>query len=170
MCIPNNTKLVKCQNCGIQHPVRKCPAFGKACFICGKLNHYAKFCKNTKQAILYSLLATLKKSSSVLCNANILKPSLINITMSGVHWNGLLDTGASDCFMPTKLAKRLGLKINKDFDEKDSLAEKELKSNVIGKARADLVLGNEELLCKNVELTLRNNLVQQVTVLLGWRY
>ena len=26
----NNTKLVKCQNCGVQPPVRKCPAFGKA--------------------------------------------------------------------------------------------------------------------------------------------
>ena len=59
----NNTKLVKCQNCGIQHPVRKCPAFGKACFNCGKLNHYAEFCRKTKQATLNSLLAALKNSS-----------------------------------------------------------------------------------------------------------
>ena len=28
----NNTKLVKCQNCGVRHPVSQCPAFGKACF------------------------------------------------------------------------------------------------------------------------------------------
>ena len=40
----NNTKLVKCQICGIQHPVSKCPVFGKACFSSGKLNHYAEFC------------------------------------------------------------------------------------------------------------------------------
>ena len=25
----SNTKLIKCQNCGVQHPVRKCPAFGR---------------------------------------------------------------------------------------------------------------------------------------------
>ena len=30
-----NTKLVKCQNCGIQRPVRKFPAFRKTCFNCG---------------------------------------------------------------------------------------------------------------------------------------
>ena len=71
---PNNRKLVNCKNCGIQHPVRKCPAFGKACFNCGKLNHYAEFCRKTKQATLNSLLAALKNSSSVLCNANVLKP------------------------------------------------------------------------------------------------
>ena len=53
----NNTKLVKCQNCGIQHPVQKCSAFGKAYFDCGKLNHYTDFCKKTKQATFNSLLA-----------------------------------------------------------------------------------------------------------------
>ena len=60
--------------------------------------------------------------------------------------SGLLDTGASDYFMTKKLAKRLGSKINKDFDGKVTLADRELKSNVMGKVRADLVLGNEEFL------------------------
>ena len=55
---------------------------------------------------------------------------------------GLLDTGASDCFMTTKLAKRLGLKINNVFDGKVALADKDIKSKVMGKAHADLVLGN----------------------------
>ena len=54
--------------------------------------------------------------------------------------SGLLDTGASDCFMTTKLAKRLGLKINNVFDGKVGLADKDLKSKIMGKARADLVL------------------------------
>ena len=103
-----------------------------------------------------------RKSSSVLCNANVLKPSLVNITINGVHLSGLLDTGARDCFMTTKLAKRLGLKINKIFDGKVTLTDRELKSNVIWKTRADLVLGNEKFLCKNVEFTLLNNLVKEV--------
>ena len=135
-------------------------SFLKTCFNCGKLNHYAEFCRKTRQATLYSLLATLKKSSSVLCNANVLKPSLVNVTLTGVHLNGLLDTGASDYFMTTKLSNRLGLKINKIFDGKVSLADKELKLNVMGKTRAALVLGNEEFLDKNVEFTLLNNLVK----------
>ena len=96
--------------------MRKCPAFEKACFYCGKPNHYAEFCIKTKQATLNSLLATIGKSNSILCNANILKPLLINVTMNGKQLNGLLDTGASDCFMTIKLAKLLGLKINRVFD------------------------------------------------------
>ena len=81
----NNTKLVKCQNCGVQHPIRKCPAFGKTCFNCGKLNHYAEFCRKTRQTSLNSLLTALKDSGSVLCNASILRPSLINIEINGIH-------------------------------------------------------------------------------------
>ena len=81
-----------------------------------------------------------------------------------MHLSGLLDTGASDCFMTTKLAKRLGLRINNVFDGKVALADRDLKSNVMGKARADLVLGNEKFLCKNVEFTLLNNLVKDVII------
>ena len=76
---------------------------------------------------------------------------------------GLLDTGASDYFMTTKLAKWLGLRINNVFDEKVALAFRDLKSNVMGKARAALVLGNK-FLCKNVEFTLLNNLVKDVII------
>ena len=79
-----------------------------------------------KQTSLNSLLTALKDSSSVLCNAGVLKPSLINIEINGTHLSGLLDTGASDCFMTTKLAKRLGLRINNVFDGKVALADKDL--------------------------------------------
>ena len=62
----NNTKLVKCPNGEIKHPLRNCPAFGKACFNCGKLNYYAEFYKKIKQTSFYSLLTAWKNSSSVL--------------------------------------------------------------------------------------------------------
>ena len=78
--------------------------------------------------------------------------------------SGLLDTGASDCFMTTKLAKWLGLRINNVFDGKVALADKDLKSKVMGKARADLIRGNEKFLCRNVEPTLLNNLVKDVII------
>ena len=44
------------------------------------------------------------------------------------------------------------------------MADKELKSEVKGKTRADLILGNEQFLCKNVEFTLLDNLVKEVII------
>ena len=81
-----------------------------------------------------------------------------------MHLSGLLDTGASDSFMKTKLVKQLGLRINTIFDGKVAMADKDVKSNVMGKACADLILGNEKFLCKNVEFTLLNNLVKDVII------
>ena len=33
-----------CSKCGEQHPPRKCKAYGKECFKCKKMNHFAKCC------------------------------------------------------------------------------------------------------------------------------
>ncbi|XP_012566138.1 uncharacterized protein LOC105850199 [Hydra vulgaris] len=38
----NKERTIKCKYCGLQHPPRKCPAFGKSCKKCGKLNHFKK--------------------------------------------------------------------------------------------------------------------------------
>ncbi|XP_074036721.1 uncharacterized protein [Leptinotarsa decemlineata] len=38
-------KQISCFECGIAHPVRKCPAFGKQCNICGNFNHFQKMCR-----------------------------------------------------------------------------------------------------------------------------
>lgn len=35
-----------CLKCGRRHPAGNCPAFGKMCSICNKLNHFAIGCKN----------------------------------------------------------------------------------------------------------------------------
>lgn len=35
----------KCNYCGYQHQQRKCPAFGRQCDNCGKLNHFSRVCK-----------------------------------------------------------------------------------------------------------------------------
>ncbi|KAK7090187.1 hypothetical protein V1264_010020 [Littorina saxatilis] len=41
-----NTKA--CGNCGIKHAPRKCPAFNTKCGACGKMNHWKKYCRNSK--------------------------------------------------------------------------------------------------------------------------
>ena len=35
-----------CRNCGKRHPPKQCPAYGRKCNNCGKLNHYAKLCRS----------------------------------------------------------------------------------------------------------------------------
>ena len=35
---------MECKFCGWKHPYGKCPAYGKSCAICNKVNHYARCC------------------------------------------------------------------------------------------------------------------------------
>ena len=39
-----------CQNCGTNHPPRRCPAFGKKCHNCGKDNHYKALCRSHRRS------------------------------------------------------------------------------------------------------------------------
>ena len=36
-----------CSRCGMVHPPRQCPAFGKQCLKCQKYNHFAKVCRGS---------------------------------------------------------------------------------------------------------------------------
>ena len=40
-----------CNNCGSQHPRKQCPAYGKRCRQCGKLNHFAKHCRSPRRKV-----------------------------------------------------------------------------------------------------------------------
>ncbi|KAJ8892444.1 hypothetical protein PR048_005024 [Dryococelus australis] len=40
-------KSSKCLQCNYIHSKNKCPAFGKTCFQCGKLNHFATMCRTS---------------------------------------------------------------------------------------------------------------------------
>ena len=45
-----STKIVNdCGYCGRSHPVRKCPAYGKSCNKCNRLNHFSSVCRQSKQ-------------------------------------------------------------------------------------------------------------------------
>ena len=51
-----------CSKCGEQHPPRKCKAYGKECFKCKKMNHFAKCC-NSKTVSVRTEKAPLVKHS-----------------------------------------------------------------------------------------------------------
>ena len=42
------TSRFNCYKCGTTHQVRKCPAFGKQCGLCGGMNHFQKVCLKKK--------------------------------------------------------------------------------------------------------------------------
>ena len=41
------SRFANCRNCGSKHQPRQCPAYGKTCYKCGKLNHFAALCRST---------------------------------------------------------------------------------------------------------------------------
>jgi hypothetical protein len=38
-----------CGKCGTQHEKRNCPAYGKKCRKCNKLNHFQKYCRSKRK-------------------------------------------------------------------------------------------------------------------------
>ena len=45
---------MKCNNCGLEHPLRpreRCPAYGSRCMNCHKDNHWAKVCRSNPQGL-----------------------------------------------------------------------------------------------------------------------
>ena len=36
---------LQCQNCGFSHIRNRCPAYGKLCSFCNKMNHFNSVCK-----------------------------------------------------------------------------------------------------------------------------
>lgn len=40
-------RTFKCRNCGNVHGLNECPAYGKRCLKCGKMNHFQKMCRST---------------------------------------------------------------------------------------------------------------------------
>ena len=57
MCVDHvrsSSKLVRsststlCNNCGRQHAPRSCPAYGKTCRACNKMNHFEEVCRSSR--------------------------------------------------------------------------------------------------------------------------
>ena len=39
------TRVLRQQYCGAKHEKKKCPAYGKTCYKCGRNNHYQNLCR-----------------------------------------------------------------------------------------------------------------------------
>ena len=47
--VSNPSKKFNCRNCGTVHGINACPAYGKSCHNCHKLNHFSKYCRSDRK-------------------------------------------------------------------------------------------------------------------------
>ncbi|XP_063391559.1 uncharacterized protein LOC134677054 [Cydia fagiglandana] len=102
--------LFQCRRCQTQHGLRECPAFGKKCTRCGKLNHLAVSCKVKKINSTQEDSEESDGDDTLFCGALTSKGK--NKWMDFININGKstyckIDTGAEVSIMPTKIFKEL---------------------------------------------------------------
>lgn len=62
----NKVKMIKkCKFCGRDHEVKKCPAYGKKCSKCNKLNHFAVVCKSKQNINNVNINDTNTENSTI---------------------------------------------------------------------------------------------------------
>ena len=57
---PRKHEHEHCRKYGENHPLRKCKAYGKECFQCKKMNHFANFCTTTSKTVKANLVQSSK--------------------------------------------------------------------------------------------------------------
>ena len=81
----DSTSKSPCKNCGLQHPKRQCPAFGKQCRNCKKLNYFAKCCRSAK-----------RKVESVEQSEDSPKSNLMFV--GAINHSNKMELGADECY------------------------------------------------------------------------
>ncbi|KAK9701031.1 hypothetical protein QE152_g30857 [Popillia japonica] len=119
----NNNERYKCKKCNLSHIARKCPAYGKVCNICGKLNHYAVGCKNKgllQQRVQQRNVQDLIQEDNLEEMIEILDVSSINNDNATVWYEKIklddynllkfkLDTGSQVNLIPYALYKQMSI-------------------------------------------------------------
>ncbi|KAG1669986.1 hypothetical protein GQR58_017176 [Nymphon striatum] len=140
---PNDEKLRKnCRFCGMTHKVRQCPAYGKKCDKCQKINHFAKVCKSVNVIDKESDSDSENSSDTFSLIGEIIKKRNANdwhikSIIRNKEINFKLDTGAQCNVLPLHLIKTMkGVKIRNRAPKLISYSGNTIKT--IGKADLEL--------------------------------
>lgn len=129
-------KKTPCSRCGINHQMRKCPAHGKQCVKCRKMNHFASQCKFEKNihGVLEESDENVSESdedySDEMANMVILSIKQNVKMVNSVVWreNLLLENKIISCKIDTGSEVNLiSMKIYKSLNSKPKLAETNIK-------------------------------------------
>ena len=104
----SNSSQESCWFCGgYRHPRKDCPAKDTNCLKCGKVGHFAKYCRSLSSASAMfnpnSFPRLTATSSSI--NSAYSKVVLERISVEGRKTEGLLDSGATDNFIDEKFVE-----------------------------------------------------------------
>jgi len=114
----SNTKF-NCNKCGRTHGFKECPAYGKTCNICSKINHFSVKCRNKKESSKQVNELNLEEGKE----STFLSLDSVEIAKTGI-WTDLilvdnkemlvkLDTDAQLNVMPYRYFKEMNKKLEK---------------------------------------------------------
>ena len=117
-------KATKCFYCGFErHEKSKCPAQGKTCTICNRLNHFANVCKSksaknkpatASAAVIVSTIKCIE--ASTLSSVEQLPTLSISFALDReskpIKMNAIADTGAQACVAGREHMQKLNLKVD----------------------------------------------------------
>eukprot|EP00057_Strongylocentrotus_purpuratus_P008996 XP_011663470.1 PREDICTED: uncharacterized protein K02A2.6-like [Strongylocentrotus purpuratus] len=122
-----NQKSSQCGNCGYGYPhTGDCPAKGKRCNTCNKMNHFASVCRNGKPVKSVSDdNATSLPSADTSQNpvdtiheymfavSNTKPPTHVGITIDGIRCSMIIDSGCSRNIIDEPTYKKLNVSLKK---------------------------------------------------------
>ena len=98
----------KCRRCGQSHAVKKCPAYGKPCNNCKKMNHFSSMCRMTKKTESHHM---------EIFSCNVKDKSIKNYLIANVKvLKFQIDTGASISILTTEQWRQIGSPKLQKFD------------------------------------------------------
>ncbi|XP_071963863.1 uncharacterized protein [Antedon mediterranea] len=114
----SRTSSTICTYCGGEYPHKSkntCPAYGKKCNNCGKMNHYAKQCRQKHNAHAVDIMSNDENDSTTsedeysfhITGTESEKQPKVNLTIQGSTVNAIIDTGATINIMSMSTYKRL---------------------------------------------------------------
>ncbi|KAK9746375.1 hypothetical protein QE152_g6141 [Popillia japonica] len=138
---------VDCGRCGRSHDHNRCPAYGKSCKKCGKLNHFAIKCKSR---IVNSINDNkVEPDSYVLANIKIIVDTIENDWFQDIQFVNInkeisfkLDTGAQINVLPLHVYKQLNIKTKLENIKINVTNYGGSKLLVIGACKYDVICNN----------------------------
>lgn len=116
----NRSETNKCKNCNYVHRTNECPALGKTCNTCSKLNHFSSVCKYKNVSVVTAhddsynfsdneefYIGTIENARTDEIDDVVVYPWTEKINMNGKDVANKIDTGAEIDVMPLSVFKRI---------------------------------------------------------------
>ena len=151
-------KNSKCFFCGNnRHSRIVCPARDVLCSKCGKRGHFAKVCRSSTSAAVFTdspMLATALAAS-----LDSLSKAVMKISLNGKEVNALVDTGSSENFISHGLVKDMSLSVYPGVS-KVTMATTTLTTDILGYCVLDIIVQGHTY--KKIRLSVLPNLCSEV--------